>query len=225
MKPVAWSVSALSSFETCPKRHYLTRIAKKVFDVPSEEVKWGREVHKAFELRLKGEQALPAYLSNYEGMVSRIIARPGKRLIEHRLCVDANFQPTDWRSKSAWCRGVVDVGVVGAKTAFVADWKTGKRKPDQDQMELMAAMSFAEFPYLEEITTTFVWLKDKKLDTHVYNKTDVGRIWAGFLPRVSRLEKAIVEDKWPAKPSGLCGKWCPVTQEHCEYGRSRRGAQ
>jgi hypothetical protein len=217
-KQISWSISALNAFETCPRRFYHTRVGRDVNDPPGEHALWGQQVHKAFELRLKNEAPLPAYLSTYEGMVTKIMSRPGKRLVEARLCVDANFQPTTW--KNAWCRGVVDVGVLGTKAAFLADWKTGKQKPEQDQMELMAAMAFSHHPYLEEVTTTFVWLKDKKLDTHAYSKTRVGELWSKFLPRVKRLEKAHIDNNWPPKPSGLCGKYCPVTKTHCEFGRS-----
>ena len=218
---IQWSISALTSYETCPRRHYLTRIVKAVVEPPSEPILWGLKVHKALEARLKNTAPLPPYLETYEGMVSRILARPGKRLIEGKLCIDANFQPTDWRSRSAWCRGVVDVGIIGTKTAFVGDWKTGKQKPEPDQMELMAAMAFSHYPYLEEITTTFIWLKDKKLDTNVFTRTQVGDIWGKFLPRVERMERARQLNKWPPKPSGLCGKWCPVNRENCEHGRLR----
>lgn len=221
MKPLQWSISALNSYETCPRRHYLTKVAKTVVEAPSEAINWGRQVHKAFELRLKNEAPLPPFLDNYEGMVSRILARPGKRLVEGKLCVDANFQPTDWRSRSAWCRGIVDIGIIGTKSAFVGDWKTGKWKPESDQMELMAGLTFSHYPFVQEATTTFIWLKDKKIDTHVFTRTQLGEIWAKFLPRVHKLERALIEDRWPPRPSGLCDKWCPVTRDKCEHGRLR----
>lgn len=34
-KPVAWSYSALTSFETCPHRHYETKIAKTIKEPPT----------------------------------------------------------------------------------------------------------------------------------------------------------------------------------------------
>ena len=45
-----WSYSALTSYETCPKRYQLTRVTKQVTEPQTEATRWGNEVHKALEL-------------------------------------------------------------------------------------------------------------------------------------------------------------------------------
>ena len=50
-----------------------------------------------------------------------------------------------------------------AKNAIVMDYKTGKRKPTE-QLDLYAAYVFHHYPDVQEVTTVFVWLKEKKLD-------------------------------------------------------------
>lgn len=218
-KPVTWSDSTLHSFETCPKRHYLTKVVKRVPDPPGEQMHWGRTVHKALEKRAKGEAALPPYLANMEATVATILKRHGKRVIEAEWAVDRNYNPCAWMAPTVWCRSKVDIGIVGATSAFLGDWKTGNRKFDSTQMQLMAAQAFSHFPYLEKVATSFIWIKDKLLDNDVFTRQHVQSIWDSFLPRVTRLEIAFREDKWPAQPSGLCGKWCPVTKKDCPYGK------
>jgi hypothetical protein len=219
-KSFAWSYTALTSFETCPRRHYLTRVTKTIVEKQSEQIVWGNTVHKALELRLKGEAGLPAVLSHMEPTVQNILSRPGNRLVEERLTINASFAPVSWRASDAWCRCVIDVGLLGTETAFLADWKTGKRKPDSDQLKLFAGVAFSTYPYLQNVTTAFIWTKENKLDADSFTREQVPEIWAEFIPRVDRLVMAIAEDKWPPRPSGLCGQWCPVTKKHCEFGRS-----
>lgn len=218
-KPIAWSHSALNSFETCPRRHYLTRVTKIVGDPPSEHTQWGRDVHKALEQRLDGKAALPAHLEHYEPLIQKLTSKHGKRLNEAKFAVDKNFKPCGWRDPATWCRVIVDTGIVGTTSAFLGDWKTGNRKPDSDQLKLSAAVGFAHYPYLETIHTAFIWLKEKKLDSEMFTHEQVQDIWNEFLPRVKRLELAHQTNTWGPKPSGLCGKWCPVTKQHCEFGR------
>ena len=219
----AWSYTALTSFETCGRRHHVLRVAKLIREPESEEIRWGRTAHKALELRCKGEAALPQSLAYLEPVATMLTSQHGRRIVEDdggKLAVDASFRPCSWFDKQAWCRCVVDFGLIGPEKAILVDWKTGKRKPDTDQLKLFAAIGFAHFPYLKEIHTSFVWLKDKKLDNDVFTHEQVGALWAEFLPRVKRLDLAHETNIWTPKPSGLCGKWCPVTKQHCDFGRT-----
>jgi hypothetical protein len=219
-KPIAWSFSVLDSFETCPRRHNLTKVAKIVQqDPPSQQIQWGRDAHTALENRMAGTAPLPAALQHYEPLVQKLTSKHGKRLNETKFAIDKNFKPCSWRAPTTWCRVIVDTGIVGTTSAFLADWKTGNRKPNSDQLKLSAAVGFAHYPHLESIHTAFIWLKEKKLDSEMFTHEQVQTIWNDFLPRVKRLELAHQTNTWQPRPSGLCGKWCPVTKQHCEFGR------
>lgn len=211
----AWSHSSLTSFETCPKKFYHTRVKKDIPDPPGEAAQWGSEAHKKLEHRLAKGVPLPDYLSHCEPIVQQIMAKDGKRLVEEQIALTKDLLPTSWFGKDVWCRGVIDAGVVNEKRAVLLDWKFGKRKPDSDQMKLFAAFSFAKFPWIEKVTTAFVWLKDNKIDREEFNKSDVPVIWQETLPRIMRVEQAYEKDSWPAKPSGLCKNYCPVRS--CEF--------
>lgn len=212
-----WSYSSLTAFETCPRRYQLTRVTKDVTEPPTDATVWGNKVHQCLEDRLVKGTALPEYLKVYETLVEKITKREGKRIVEQRMVVDKNFRPTTWNDKTAWCRGIVDVGVVGTKRATLLDWKTGKRKLDSDQLKLFAAFAFAHYPWISEVNTGFLWLKENRIDKETYTREQVPEIWNEFVQRVRRLELAYQENKWPAKPSGLCAKWCPVGKSLCEF--------
>lgn len=216
IKTPAWSHTSLTAFETCPKKYYHTRVKKDIPDPPGEAALWGQRVHKSLEERAKDNIPLPDYLSHCEPVIQQILSKDGQRLIEEQIALNRDLRPVGWFDKKAWCRGVVDIGVVNEKNAVLLDWKTGKRKPDNDQMKLFAAFSFAKFPWVKKITTAFVWLKENKTDKEVFDreKHESG-IWQEVMPRVIRLEQAYVKDSWPAKPSGLCKNYCPVRS--CEF--------
>lgn len=212
-----WSYSALTAFETCPRRYQLTRVTKEVIEKQTEATIWGNKVHKALELFAKGEKPLPDDLKHYERYVRKIQAYEGKRVVEERMAIDANFRPTTWMAKNVWCRGIIDIGVVGSDTAYLLDWKTGKRKPDSDQLMLFAALAFTHYPWIDNVVTGFIWLKEGKFDKQKFTRNQIPEIWNVFLPRVTRLAHAYDDDKWIAKPSGLCKNWCPVGRSLCEF--------
>lgn len=220
-KTIAWSHSALGAFETCPLRYYKTRVSKEVIEPQTDVLRYGNEVHKAFELRLKGQKPLPEHLKCHEQLVQSLLSKKGEKLVEKQWAIDKSFRPVSWFDKAAWCRGVVDVGVVSRDTAVLLDWKTGKRKLENDQLKLFAGLAFAHYRNINTVTTGFVWLAANKIDNEVFTREQVGNIWSSYLPRIQRLEIAYEEQKWQPKPSGLCAKHCPVPRAHCEFSGTR----
>jgi hypothetical protein len=211
VKPVAWSYSALTAFENCPKAFYHTRVAKDVKDPPGETAMWGQRVHKDLELRLKNKTPLPEHLEKFEPLCAKIEASPGRVFAETKYCLNASLKPTEYFAKDAWVRAVIDVGVVNEPNAINLDWKTGKIKHDSLQLQLSAAIMMAAEPKVEKVSTGFVWLKDNKVVKETYTRAQVPAIWQEFLPRVRRLEIAHEQNKWEARPSGLCKSFCAVT--------------
>lgn len=213
-----WSYSMLTSFETCPKRHFHTRIAKDFVEADSEHLRWGNAVHEALELRVKTHAALPVGMRQWEPLVQRILSVPGEVTAERSMALDRSFAPVDFWDPTAWVRGKLDLIVATDEKALILDWKTGARKFDNDQLRLFAALSLQGLG-VSRVDTGFVWLKDKKVDKARFYSRELPEIWGGFLPRVNRLEAAHEHNRWEAKPSGLCRKWCPV--KSCEFCGSR----
>lgn len=219
---VAWSYSVLDSFETCPWRHYLTKVAKTVREPQSPQMAEGNRVHKALELRVTERKPLVDADAKYEPLIARLIhaaeSRGGQILAEQKLCLDENYQTTGYFSKTAWVRGQTDVTILAGNKAWVGDYKTGNPKHNSTQLRLTAAMTFATFPQVERIANTFIWLKTGETSPpEVFERKQAHEIWREFLPRVARLENAHATNNWPKKPSGLCRQWCPVGRHNCEH--------
>ena len=218
-KPFAWSYSALTSFETCPKRHYLTRVSKEVVEKQSDAMAWGNEVHGALDRRLKG-QPLPLRMAAYEPLVLSIEAKNGVVTSEQKMGLTESFEPTGYFTKGAnatWCRVITDFTVIKGDKAMVGDWKTGKPTPASSQLALCAAATFAFNPEVNTIATSFVWLQHGNTTNAIYTRADIPGIWNDFLPRVRRMTTALDTDSFPPNPSGLCRSWCPVPKRLCPH--------
>jgi hypothetical protein len=216
LKSRPWTYSHLDQHEQCPRRFYEVKIAKRFIEPPSEHIKWGNEVHTAFEKRVLDHMPLPDGMKQWEAIAAKLAALPGQKFAEKKMALNKAFQPCDyWQS---WTRGQPDLLVVNSRKAAVVDYKTGKRKPSE-QLDLYALYVFSYYPDVEYVDTAFVWLKEKRIDRKTIVRSEIPNTWQSFLPRVAKLESAYERESWPAKPSGLCKGWCPVT--NCEHFRTK----
>lgn len=227
-KPFAWSYSSLTAFETCPRRYYETRVAKTIVEPQGAPLLLGNAAHKCLELRVSRGTPIPKLIQvtatdgstvsqssdGWEAMIEAILAKASTGtdvVVERQICLDDRFCETDWFSKDAWVRGVIDLGLIKDNKALLVDWKTGKRRLDSDQLQLFSALAMHVWPKLERVVTGFVWLKSRDVDKEQYARADIPEIWGKFLPRVKRMKQAFDVNTWPERPSGLCKHWCPVT--------------
>lgn len=217
----AWSYSQLTSFETCPYRHYRTKVKKDVTEPETDELRWGNRVHKALELRARDGTPLPTGMTQWEPIMDKLTAAPGELLVESQFALDEHFHRTDWFSKSTWLRFIIDFGKQTQHRALLLDYKTGKVKHNIEQLRLMAAGVMEIFPDLKEVVCGYVWLKDHKVTKERFVRDDKAAIWNGFIPRVSKLNEAHKTNNWPTNPSGLCKRHCPVLS--CQHN-GRNGA-
>lgn len=221
MQPKAWSHSALKAFETCPKKYYMTTVEKRFTEHKGEAVTWGSEVHKAFEDYFKTGKPFPIGMRQFQTVADSIkaaVTPKVEELTETKLAINRDFQPVGYFDRDVWVRCVVDYGIKNGSKALIVDWKTGKKSQDSDQLALMAGMMFAQAEELTQITSSFVWLKEPKgnqMDKLVFSRENTGEIWDRFLRRVEAFEEAFVKEDFPAKPNGLCRRFCPVTS--CPY--------
>lgn len=217
----AWSYSSLTAFETCPRRYQLTRLTKAVPEPQTEALTHGNEVHKALELAISGAAPLPEKYGSYTPIVTMAKGSPGEKHTELKFGLDQQLRPVDFFARTVWVRGVLDFVCVRTKTAVVLDWKTGKPKPDNDQMQLFAAASFSLFPGIETVRTGYAWLAYNKIDSDTFERGDASAIWNEFRGRHSRVELAAKTNTYPPKPSGLCRNHCPVPSTMCEFSGKR----
>lgn len=210
------SYSSIKLFENCPLRYYRQRVAKEVEDQGSEYTKYGERIHALLEVRLK-EGKTTEDIAKYEPLCQSVekLAERGELFVEKELVLTEDLTPTGWSDPDAWLRSRLDVLVVAGDKAVVMDWKTGKRNPDQFQMQLFAAQVFKHFPDVVQIKTSLVWLKTLEMDTEQYSRQDMNTLWADVLRRIRRIHDAYESANWPARPSGLC-RFCPCRHD-CDY--------
>lgn len=216
---LAHSFSVIKTFEQCPKKYYHLRVVKDVQDTGGTASHYGERVHKSFEDRLLHGVALPKELAKFEGTCVQLLRKAefGELYVEHKVTLTNTLEITDWFAPDAWLRGIFDVLVIVGDKAIVLDWKTGKRRPDETQLEMFAALVFRVFPQVNKVSAGFVWIMDQATDTYTYERTDVNRLWTKIIGRIRRIYDAVDADVWPAKPSGLCN-YCPA-KHICQYAK------
>jgi hypothetical protein len=216
-KPFAWSYSKLKNFETCPKRMFHYDISKDVREPESQQLLDGNFTHKTLAERISKGAPLPTQVAMYEPWAARVLAgeAPDPKsktiLVEQQLAILRDFSPCTWFDKKTWFRGIGDVIKIAGPVALIIDWKTGKVKEDQTQLMSMAQCVFSHHPEVQQVRSEFVWLAAEATTRMNFKRADMPGHWASVLPRVALLENANQTMTYPAKPGGLCKRWCAVT--------------
>ena len=214
MSFVAWSYSRLTSYETCPKKYHAESVAKSVPFVKNEAAAYGDEVHKAFELFFKDNKPLPFNLKHWTPTLKAIAAAPGEKIVEARIALDVNWNPVEWYAPDAWLRVKSDLTIINQPAAAIFDWKTGKQRDDETQLQLNAAVTFVLDPEITDINMAYLWLPTRIVTPFKMNARQAPNFWAGILKRVGRYQEAHDRNEFPARPGWLC-RYCPV--KTCPY--------
>jgi hypothetical protein len=209
VKPFAWSYSALTRFENCPKQYYHLNVAKDVKDEGNEYSSEGNEIHAALYKRVVKGTPLPLPYRHFEPTAAIFADTPGEKHGEMKLALNREFEPTDYFAHDVWVRVVIDLCIVQDGRAVVIDWKTGKVKDDFSQLALSTAVLSQYMPEIDRFTIAYVWLKHSNVSQKDYTKEELISVWGEVIPRANRIEEARKTTNFPAKPSGLC-KYCPV---------------
>jgi hypothetical protein len=208
-KKFSWSFSALTNFETCPKKYYHYDVLKDVVETGTAN-REGLDSHASLDQRIRRKAPLPIELSRHETLITRLEKPPGQLFAEQKLAISSSFTPTGWFGADVWLRVIIDAAKVIDTMAIAIDWKTGKPKKDQTQLELIAAVLFTHIPDVTLVRSALVFLNHDVTVRHDYQRADLPRVWAGLLPRVKEFERAKQAQEFPPKPNGLCRKWCAV---------------
>lgn len=211
-KPVAWSYSALSTFESCPKKYYHLRVVKDVKDGDSEDAAEGKKIHDAMYKRVIKGTPLPMEYQHFERIAKSFANLKGDKNGELKLALNKALEPVDFFARDVWVRAVADLTIQTEDTLLIVDWKTGKQKNDYTQLKLTAAVLAPRVPQINRFVMAFAWLRDGVVSSQEVDRGSLLEVWNDLLPRVNAIEHAAKTTSFPAKPSGLCRGWCPVTQ-------------
>jgi hypothetical protein len=208
----ATSFSALNNFESCPKKFWHLRVQKDVKEQEGEALRYGKKVHKALEHYVGKDRALPSEFAHMAPYVDGFKAYPGVKHVELEMAITEQYTPTGWFDKDVWIRAKLDLVILGNRHAVLVDYKTGKMKDDGfTQLKMAAAMLMIFFKQVEQVQMAYLWTQhDGEITKDTFHRTDFVEVWNELMPRLNRFEEAHKRDEFPALPSGLCKRHCPV---------------
>lgn len=215
----AWSHSALGLYNTCPRKYYEAKITKAwVEEFKGPAADWGLAVHKAFERRIRYGSPFPSNMVQWEPLAKKLASMPGTKATELQMALNNEKQEVDWFAKDVWVRAIADFMSLNTpkRKMLALDYKTGKRKDDDSQLALLAAVIFESYAEVDTVIAGYVWLKDgAALDKVTFTRANKDTLWGLFTPQVAKIEQSIVSGHWPEKRSGLCYGYCPV--KDCQF--------
>lgn len=216
------SFSSINTYYTCAKQYQLTYVSKVIPYQETDATRWGTAVHLALEEYCRDSKPFSDATRMFKPYGDKIISLPGDKYYEREMALDSGFNPVPFDSPDAMLRGIVDVLVICGDKALVNDWKTGKVKPDSDQLKLFAGFVMEHYPEVQSVKTIYTWLAHKKTTVETYTRADLPAIWNHFMPKLGKIRQSYEQDRWIPKTSGLCNGWCGATRQHCEFWRPKR---
>jgi CRISPR/Cas system-associated exonuclease Cas4 (RecB family) len=214
-----WSYSSLKEYLNCPKQYHELKVLKNYVKEETDNMRYGKEVHKALEDYVKDNKPLVKNYKRFQPTLDSLLGIEGVKYPEHELAITFNRTPCEFDSKDRWVRGIIDLLIVDGDTAYIVDYKTGSNKyPDPKQLKLMALLTFAHFPEVNKIKAGLLFVMHDSFMPEEYNRDSIDKLWLYFLSDLRRLELSFDNNLWIANPTGLCG-WCPVKK--CEFHKER----
>lgn len=214
---VKWSHSALKDFENCPRRYYEVKVLKNYPTPETEQIKYGKELHKAAEDYVRDNTPLPVQFLFVKPTIDALLTKQGRRYPEHEMALTETLTPCGFKDENVWVRGIADLLIVDDDnlTAWVVDYKTGNNKyPDVGQLELMSLMVFANFPHIRQVNSALLFVVKESMVKYKMSVDDVPAAWQRYRERVAKLAACHSNNVWNPNQTPLCG-WCPVRK--CEF--------
>ena len=213
-----WSFSSLKDYINCPRQYHEIKVLKRFSKRPTEQMLYGSAVHKACEDYVGEDVPLAKNYVRFKPVLDALRDIPGERFPEHKMALDAERQPCEY-GRGYWARGIVDLLVVDNDSAFIVDYKTGSSKyPDSKQLKLMALMTFAHFPEVNNVKAALLFIVHEAFVSEEYSRADINKLWGAFDPDLERLTASYNNGVWNPNRTPLCG-WCPVNT--CEFHKER----
>jgi hypothetical protein len=213
---IKWSFSGLKQYVNCARQFNEVKRLRNYQTEETEAMKYGTAVHAALEAYVRDGAELPAFYQRFKKSVDSLMLIPGTRYIEYKMALKEDKTPCDFDDPDYWVRGIVDLMMVNEDTAFIVDYKTGKsNRPDTKQLKLMALMTFIHIPKVQSINAALLFLMNGVFVEEFYKREDMDKYWAVFESDLRRYALSHQDDWWPANPSGLCRRHCPV--DTCEF--------
>ena len=211
-KPFTWSYSSLDLFKTCPHKYFRLRIQKDIVEPESEQMRYGKELHKAAEDFIKLDTPIPEKFAFMREALERLKAMKGEKFVEHRLGLTKDLTPCGFFDKDVWWRGIPDLLIIDGDQARLVDYKTGKssKYADTRQLEILSLAIFKHFPQVKRVKAGLLFVVANDFVKAEFGAFQEHLYWQDWLSDVGRLEKAGEVGVWNPRPNFSCKGWCPV---------------
>ena len=223
--PVA-SHTFLNDWDNCPHKAFRKYIKKDLPKfVQTDAMKWGNEVHSAFEVRIKHGTTWPKGMEKYEAIAAPLVQAGA--VAEKMLGITEAGTLCDFFAKDVWLRGKIDATIVRSlnepvddtySAAAIFDWKTGKRREEKAELLTHAVLLKAWQPTVQKITAHYVWLQDNEVG-RAHDVSDTESKLADIRSTMNTVKNCIEAENFPKRPNPLCG-WCDVMD--CDHNKKGR---
>ena len=216
---IKWSHSGLKDFEGCARRYHEVKILKNYPTPDTQQIKYGKELHKAAEDYVRDNVPLPEQFAFVKPTIDALLTKSGRRYPELEMALTENLTPCGFKAPEVWVRGVADLVIVDDDnlTGWIVDYKTGNNKyPDVGQLELMSLMLFANFPHLRQVNSALLFVVKETMVKYKMDIEQAPAAWQRYRERVAKLVACHDNNVWNPNQTPLCG-WCPVIS--CEFNR------
>lgn len=232
-QPLAWSFSRINKFRQCQLKSFWMDYAPKAMKVkepPNPIFEKGKIVHKEMELAAHRNRPLtdslklpdggkPMDMTPHQPVLDALTAFPTV-LVEQQVAFTEDLQETSWFGKDVWCRVIWDIVAINDDNtvAICGDYKTGKPRPDSDQLDLFAASLMTKYPSLEKVKSQYYFLEHRKFTDHVVYRSAVPHIWQKFGEEAEQIVIARDTGNWEPNPGFACN-YCPVPKSKCQFSQ------
>lgn len=216
----AWSHSALSLFESCP-RQFKYRKIDKLYEVKAPAMMRGIKIHNEIASFLEGKlDEVPDSGKLFEEQMWEL--REMHPIVEQQWAFTKGYKSVAWFGKNVRLRIVIDAALeYSDNTGEVIDHKTGKyREGDHatydEQMDLFAAGMFKRNPSLTAVTTR-LWFLDQ--GEEVIREVSKDQALNKLDELEDRAEVMMTTERFPPSPSWKCRfcAWSADQGGQCEF--------
>lgn len=230
----AWSHSRYTTYKSCPAKTKFSVIDKiKEPDSPSGVN--GTRVHliaatwvtkkvpkldqqgqpfRAELERVLASKKIPVELETFTEEFKMLRALKPVPHTEQEWAFTKQWEPTSWFGPQAWLRIKVDLeyletkkrGAVRGTVVHIKDYKTGKKNPDEHQLQrsLYALGALLMYPDADQVVVSHWYLDAGIEDTQEWNANELEGLKAEWLKRVNAL---LTDTTFKPHPGDYC-RWC-----------------
>lgn len=214
----SWSYSTYNMWTQCPRRIYLQKI-EKLPDPMGPAAQRGIKIHSIAEDFIKGkidvfpERGKGKELRDFQDDL-QAIRESDTAISEQDFTFTRDWRITHWKDwDQAWVRMKLDVfDMPDPEHITVIDFKTGKRRNYEKQLELYGLGGLLAHETVQQVTAE-IWYIDEgtspdAIEGISFDRHEMEDLQATWESRVSPM---MDDTQFRARPSSTCS-WCPFSK-------------